>query len=253
MIVIKFGGHAMKTGANAPWLEQIAQRWKSGERFVIVHGGGPQIDQELKRRSIESEFVDGFRVTTPEIVSVVEMVLTGTVLREVVRSLQNSGLNAVGITGGDGGLLHVEVRESGKYGLVGQVVSVDPSILHSLISSGFLPVVSPVAHNSQGQVLNVNADIAAGAIAGALRAEQMLFLTDVPGIFSNWPDQSSLIEEITVAELEAMDFESGMLPKVESAIHAIRSGAHSSRVIDGRSQEAFAKALMGEGGTWVKP
>ena len=253
MIVIKFGGHAMKAGANAAWINQIAQRWESGERFVVVHGGGPQIDRELEAKDISSEFRDGYRVTTPEVMAVVEMILTGSVLREVVRSLQSAGLNPVGITGADGELLHVNQKAGGNYGLVGEVTSVNPRIIRTLLSDGFLPVISPVSHDNDGQVLNINADIAAGAIAGALHAEQMLFLTDVPGIYANWPDQSSLIKEITASELEAMEFESGMAPKVQSAIHAIRSGAKSARIIDGRSEVAFADALVGKGGTWVKP
>lgn len=253
MIIIKFGGHAMKAGANSPWINQIAERWKAGEKFVIVHGGGPQIDRELQAKSISSEFKDGFRITTPEIMAVVEMVLTGSVLRSVVRALEAAGLPAVGITGGDGGLLGVRIKDDGAYGLVGEIISVEPRVITSLISDGFLPVVSPVAHDNSGQVLNINADLAAGALAGALRAEQTLFLTDVPGIYAKWPDQSSLIEEITAGELEAMEFSAGMIPKVQAAVHAIRSGARSSRVIDGRSQQAFADALVGRGGTWVKP
>jgi acetylglutamate kinase len=253
MIVIKFGGHAMKEGANSPWLTEIADRWKAGERFVIVHGGGPQIDRELEVKGIKSSFLDGFRITTPEVMAVVEMVLTGTVLRSVVRACESAGLRPVGITGGDGGLLHVRRRENGRYGLVGEVTSVDPAILKTLIADDFLPIVSPVAQDSQGNVLNINADIAAGAIAGAFNASQMLFLTDVPGIYSNWPDKDSLIAEITTSELERMEFSAGMVPKVEAAIHAVRSGAQSSRVIDGTSADAFALALIGKGGTWVKP
>jgi acetylglutamate kinase len=253
MIVIKFGGHAMKSGSNSPWLDEMAQRWKAGEKFVIVHGGGPAIDQELRVKNIESTFEDGFRITTPEIMTIVEMVLTGTVLRSVVRSLKSVGLPAIGISGSDGGLLRVKSKSAGKYGLVGEVVSVNERILTTLIDAGFLPVVSPVSDDDSGNPLNINADLAAGAIAGALQAEQMLFLTDVPGIYARWPDQNSLISEITSSELAAMSFSAGMIPKVEAAVQAIRLGARTSRVIDGNSQHAFSEALHGRGGTWVKP
>lgn len=252
MIVIKFGGHAM--GENsADWMRELALRFKAGERFVIVHGGGPQIDQELKIRNIEKKMINGFRYTDSETMKVVEMVLTGTVLRSVVRSLIKAGLPAVGITGSDTALLEVDFKDEEKLGLVGVVNKVNPKLLHDLLDMGYLPVIAPVANDSNGTALNINADLAAGAIAGALRATQMLFLTDVPGIYANWPDQSSLIQSIGVQQLKNITFSEGMVPKVEAAINAIESGALSSRVIDGKSIEAFVSALNGEGGTWVHP
>ena len=252
MIVIKFGGHAM--GENsADWMRELALRFKAGERFVIVHGGGPQIDQELKIRNIEKKMINGFRYTDSETMKVVEMVLTGTVLRSVVRSLIKAGLPAVGITGSDTALLEVDFKDEEKLGLVGVVNKVNPKLLHDLLDMGYLPVIAPVANDSNGTALNINADLAAGAIAGALRAAQMLFLTDVPGIYANWPDQSSLIQSIGVQQLKNITFSEGMVPKVEAAINAIESGALSSRVIDGKSIEAFVSALNGEGGTWVHP
>ena len=250
MIVIKFGGHAM--GENsADWMRELALRFKAGERFVIVHGGGPQIDQELKIRNIEKKMINGFRYTDSETMKVVEMVLTGTVLRSVVRSLIKAGLPAVGITGSDTALLEVDFKDEEKLGLVGVVNKVNPKLLHDLLDMGYLPVIAPVANDSNGTALNINADLAAGAIAGALRATQMLFLTDVPGIYANWPDQSSLIQSIGVQQLKNITFSEGMVPKVEAAINAIESGALSSRVIDGNSIESFVSALNGEGGTWV--
>lgn len=252
MIVIKFGGHAM--GANAgEWMVALAARFKEGERFVIVHGGGPQIDRELNARNIEKKMINGFRFTSSEVMNIVEMVLTGTVLRSVVRSLVQAGLPAVGITGSDAKLLEVELKDPEQLGLVGKVVKVNPKILHDLIDMGYLPVVSPVANMSDGQSLNVNADLAAGAIAGALRANQMIFLTDVPGIYANWPHKDSLIDEISVSELKAISFSEGMIPKVEAAVTAVESGALTARIIDGGSVDAFTSALAGKGGTWVKP
>lgn len=252
MIVIKFGGHAMGENASQ-WMQELAHRFKAGERFVIVHGGGPQIDQELKLRGIEKKMINGFRFTDKETMQVVEMVLTGTVLRSVVRSLVQVGLPAVGITGSDSNLLQVDYKDKENLGLVGVVKKVNSKILDDLLDMGYLPVISPVANDSNGVALNINADLAAGAIAGALRANQMLFLTDVPGIYANWPDQSSLIDSIEVNELKKIAFSEGMIPKVEAAINAIEAGALSSRVLDGKSLDSFVSALNGEGGTWVHP
>ncbi|NBP22535.1 MAG: acetylglutamate kinase, partial [Actinobacteria bacterium] len=197
--------------------------------------------------------VNGFRITTPEIMEVVEFVLTGSVLRSVVRDLIAAGLPAVGITGSDNKLLEVELRDEAKFGLVGKIKKVNPKIINDLLDMGYLPVISPVANDSSSRALNVNADIAAGAIAGSLRASETLFLTDVPGIYSAWPDRSSLISEITISDLKKISFEGGMVPKVEAVINAIESGASSARVIDGTSLPAFIDALSGDGGTLVKP
>lgn len=250
MIVIKFGGHAMDS--DPLWMDEIARLWNEGEQFVIVHGGGPQIDQQLKIEGVPSEFKDGFRITTPSVMKVVEAVLTGSVLRSVVRSLQRVGLPAVGITGSDAGLLNVSLKSEGALGLVGEVDSVNPGILKVLLAGGFLPVIAPVSNGADGTALNVNADLAAGAIAGALGAREILFMTDVPGIYRNWPDQSSLIQEVSVQELGSISFEGGMVPKVAAVINAITSGAISARVIDGKSLVAFKNALVGKGGTWVR-
>ena len=239
--------------SSAAWMKEIAAQFKNGEKFVIVHGGGPHIDAELKVRGIEKKSVNGFRITTPEIMHVVEMVLTGTVLRSVVRSLRAEGLPAVGITGSDDGLLEVKVRDLEKLGLVGEVVKVNPGIINDLLDMGYLPVISPVANDSAGQALNINADIAAGALAGALRANQMLFMTDVPGIYAQWPDKDSLISTISASELESMKatFAEGMAPKVQACLDAIDGGASAVRIIDGTDPSAFAAALGNSGGTLV--
>lgn len=250
MIVIKFGGHAM--GSNQEWMSEIAQRWRDGARYVIVHGGGPAIEAQLEREGIVSEFKDGYRITTAEVMRIVESVLTGTVLRQVVRSLRSVGLPAVGITGSDAGLLEVELKDRGDLGLVGSVTKVSPKLILDLLAAGYLPVVSPVSNDANGQALNINADIAAGAISGSLGAEETLFMTDVKGIYRNWPDPSSIIESITVTELSTLKFESGMAPKVEATVNAIRSGARSARIFDGKSLSAFQSALAGRGGTWVR-
>ena len=250
MIVIKFGGHAM--GSAPEWMNEIAERWRSGQKFAVVHGGGPQIDAQLKREGVAFEFKDGFRITTAEVMNVVEAVLTGRVLRSVVRSLAAAGLPAVGITGSDAGLLKVRLKDAGALGLVGEVFQVNPELIQTLLKAGYLPVIAPVSNDEAGQALNVNADLAAGAIAGALGANEVLFMTDVPGIYRNWPDRESLIAEITVSELSKMSFSDGMIPKVAAAINAVSSGASSARIIDGKSLTAFKDALAGTGGTWVK-
>jgi len=266
MIVIKFGGHAM-TDAHGLFARAVQGALDLGEDCVIVHGGGPQIDAALKAENIEPIFQGGFRMTSPQVFDVVQRVLSGQVLRNVVAQLRYAGLNAVGITGRDGGLLIAKKLSQlvdgtqVDLGQVGEVVRVDTAILETLISSGFLPVVSPIAvqgdetHEDSNTGLNVNADLAAGAIAGAMGASVLIFMTDVPGIYRNWPDTSSLISTISVGELEGIkdQFTEGMAPKVSACLNAIDSGALSVRVIDGKDPEAFALALRGIGGTLVLP
>lgn len=237
-----------------------------GEDCVIVHGGGPQIDIALKAANLESTFLGGYRVTTPEVFEVVQRVLSGEVLRDLVSQLREAGINAVGLTGRDGGLLIAKKLTelvdgtSVDIGQVGEVVRVDTAILKALIASGFLPVVSPIAtagdetHEESKIGLNVNADLSAAAIAGAMQASTLIFMTDVPGIYRNWPDTTSLISAITAAELDAMkdEFSEGMAPKVLACLNAIKAGALSVRIIDGKDPQAFALALRGLGGTLVK-
>ena len=266
MIVIKFGGHAM-TDTEGLFAKAVQGALDLGEECIIVHGGGPQIDAALREAKIEPEFKGGFRVTTAEVYEVVQSVLSGQVLRDVVAHLRHTGINAVGLTGRDGGMLIAKKQtelvngDGADLGQVGEIVRVDVAVLESLIESGFLPVVSPLAsegdqtfENSR-EGLNVNADLAAAAIAGAMQASTLIFMTDVPGIYKNWPDTSSLISVIHVDDLESMkhEFTEGMAPKVSACLKAIGSGAHSVRVIDGTDPESFALALRGIGGTLVLP
>ena len=261
MIVIKYGGHAMTGDINAikPWVNAIKNALANHEQFIIVHGGGPQIDLEISAAGLKKEVIGGYRVTTPEVFSIVEKVLTGTVLRNLVRTLKILGLPAVGISGSDGGLLEVEPKKinvAGEWkslGQVGDVRRVHPKILDSLLSAGFIPIVSPVATDESGMGMNINADIAAGAIAGAVNADQVIFMTDVAGIYANWPDKSSLITEISAEKLSeiAETFEEGMAPKVTACLNAIRSGAQSARIIDGTQSANFVDALNNRGGTLV--
>lgn len=263
MIVIKFGGHAM-TDSSGAFAETI-KKSIAKEPCVIVHGGGPQIDAALKTHQLESTFVGGFRVTTPEIFAVVQQVLSGTVLREIVGHLRAHDVPAVGISGRDGGTIQASILKTlvdgtpADLGRVGEVERIDTALLNSLLDAGFTPVISPIAVEFDGEVevaqhgLNVNADLAAAAIAGALDATSLIFMTDVPGIYRNWPDRDSLITEISAKELSEIKdhFDGGMAPKVKACLDAISKGAKVVRIIDGRDPKALDEALSGSGGTKV--
>ena len=263
MIVIKFGGHAMTDTSGS--FAEVIKRSLANEACVVVHGGGPQIDAALKTHQLDSTFIGGFRVTTPEIFAVVQQVLSGTVLREVVGHLRSHDVPAVGISGRDGGTLQATLLttlvdgSSADLGRVGEVERVDTALLKSLLDGGFTPVVSPIAVEFDGEVevsqhgLNVNADLAAAAIAGALDASALIFMTDVPGIYRNWPDRDSLINEISASDLSAIkhEFDGGMAPKVKACLDAIEKGAKVVRIIDGRDPKALDDALNGVGGTAV--
>ena len=260
MIVIKYGGNALpNTDSNDPVLEAIGDAFLDGEQIVLVHGGGPQIDKALKEKGIGGEKVAGYRVTDSQVFEVVQSVLSGTVLRSIVNYLIGSEVNAVGLSAADGGLIRaskfmpVVDGKQVDIGFVGQVDEVNPMILEGLITEGYLPVISPVAVDADGVGYNINADLVAGAIGGALRADSVIFLTDVDGIYRNWPDRGSLISSITRDELFSMkdSFEDGMSPKVAACLEAIDNGARAVRIIDGRDPEAFALALENSGGTLV--
>jgi acetylglutamate kinase len=260
MIVIKYGGNALpNNNATDPVLEAIADAFLDGDQIVLVHGGGPQIDKALTEKGIGKEKISGYRLTTPEVYDVVQSVLSGTVLRSIVNYLIGSEVNAVGLSAADGGLVVAKKYRpivDGKpldIGLVGEVDQTNPLILESLITEGFLPVVSPIACDQDGVGYNVNADLIAAAIGGALRADSVIFLTDVDGIYRKWPDRSSLISEISVEKLKQIQpsFTDGMIPKVKAAINAIDSGAFSVRVTNGTDLEKVLGALDNRGGTLV--
>jgi len=259
MIVIKFGGHAMSDEHGA-FAVAIAEAIATGVMPVIVHGGGPQIGKALTSAGIESTFVGGFRVTTPEIFEVVERVLTHEVGPEVAHTLTAHGVKAVATSGRSSGTLVAEALtvlvdgSSADLGLVGAITSVNTSAINHLLADGKVPVISPIATSQDGSIgFNVNADLAAAAIAGALDAEWLIIMTDVEGIYRNWPDKGSLIASISANELESMKstFAEGMAPKVQACLDAITAGAKAVRIIDGRNPSALKKALLGEGGTLV--
>ncbi|MFZ3416464.1 acetylglutamate kinase [Arthrobacter sp. 3Tela_A] len=264
-IVIKYGGNAMiNDELRQAFAEDIVFLHHVGVHPVVVHGGGPQISALLDRLGIESEFKGGLRVTTPEAMDAVRMVLTGQVGRELVGLVNSHGPYAVGLSGEDGGLLQA-VRtgtvidgEEVDLGLVGEVVGVNPGAILDLIEAGRIPVISTVAPeigadgNPTGQVLNVNADTAAAALAVALGACRLVVLTDVEGLYANWPDKSSLISALTAGELRDMlpTLESGMIPKMEACLAAVDGGVDRAAVVDGRMAhsmllEVFTTAGIG--------
>jgi acetylglutamate kinase len=243
IVVIKYGGNAMVDDElKRAFSQDVVFLRSAGLKPVIVHGGGPQISQMLARLGIESEFRGGLRVTSPEAMDVVRMVLVGQVGRELVGLINAHGALAVGLSGEDGGLFRAARRGAVvdgtevDVGLVGDVVEVDPAAVLDLIDAGRIPVVSTVAPDDEGQVLNVNADTAASALAVALGAAKFVVLTDVEGLYARWPDPASLLPEVTADELDAMlpGLESGMIPKMEACLRAVRGGVPEATVIDGR-------------------
>ncbi|HZI97751.1 MAG TPA: acetylglutamate kinase [Actinomycetales bacterium] len=264
VVVIKYGGNAMTDEhLKQAFAEDMVFLRYCGIRPVVVHGGGPQVSTMLGRLGIESEFRAGLRVTTPESVDVVRMVLVGQVGRELVGLINSHGPHAVGLSGEDGGLFRAERTrpvvdgEEVDVGLVGDVVEVDAAAVLDLVQSGRIPVVSTVAPDETGQVLNVNADTAAAALAVALGAVKLVVLTDVEGLYSDWPDRSSLVQKITADELEAVlpEIGTGMVPKMNACLRAVRGGVRRATVVDGRLPHAMLlEMLTSEGtGTMVIP
>ena len=265
-IVVKFGGNAMVSPElQRAFAEDMVYLRYAGIRPVIVHGGGPQISSMLERLGIESEFRGGYRVTTPEAMDVVRMVLSGQVNRELVSLINRHGPLAAGLSGEDAGLFTGRRRGAVvdgaevDLGLVGDVVAVDPAAVHAQLDAGRIPVVSSIAPDAAnpGQSLNVNADSAAASLAVALGAAKLVILTDVAGLYANYPDPDSIISELTADELEPMlpGLEAGMAPKMEACLRAVRGGVGQAHVIDGRlPHSVLLEVFTTEGvGTMVVP
>jgi acetylglutamate kinase len=262
--VIKYGGNAMiDDNLKRAFAQDVVFLRAAGLKPVVVHGGGPQISAMLTRLGIASEFRGGLRVTTPEAMDVVRMVLTGQVGRELVGLINAHGALAVGLSGEDGGLFRAARRGAVvdgaevDVGLVGDVVEVDPAAVLDLIDAGRIPVVSTVAPDDDGQVLNVNADTAAAALAVALDAAKFVVLTDIEGLYADWPDRGSLLAQISDDDLEQMlpSLQSGMVPKMEACLRAVRGGVPQATVIDGRILHSLLlEVFTAEGaGTMVVP
>jgi len=261
---VKYGGNAMTDDAlKQAFAEDIVFLRLAGFKPVVVHGGGPQISAMLDKLGIESEFRGGLRVTTPETMEVVRMVLTGQVGRELVGLLNQHGDLAVGLSGEDGGLFTAKKTmpiidgEPVDIGLVGEVVGVRPEAVLDLIEAGRIPVVSTVAPDASGQVHNVNADTAAAALAVALGAEKLLVLTDVEGLYADWPNSSDVIGEISPESLAEIipNLSTGMIPKMTACLKAVQEGVNRATVVDGREPHAvLLEIFTDEGvGTQVVP
>ncbi|TWF95109.1 acetylglutamate kinase [Saccharopolyspora dendranthemae] len=258
-VVIKYGGNAMiDDDLKAAFAQDMVFLRLAGLRPVVVHGGGPQITSMLDKLGMEGEFRGGLRVTSPDTMDVVRMVLVGQVGRELVGLINQHGPYAVGMSGEDARLFTAARRtatvdgEAVDVGLVGDVVGVNPEAVLDLINAGRIPVVSTVAPDADGVVHNVNADTAAGALAVALGAEKLVVLTDVEGLYTDWPDKSSLISRLKVGQLAELlpTLASGMVPKMEACLRAVRGGVPRAHVIDGRLAhsvllEVFTSAGVG--------
>jgi acetylglutamate kinase len=266
VLVVKFGGNAMvDDDLIAAFAEDVVYLRTVGVRPVVVHGGGPQISRMLARLGIESEFRGGYRVTTPEVMDVVRMVLTGQVSRDLVTSINRHGPLAAAVSGEDAGLFGGRRRAAvvdGRpvdLGQVGDVVEVDPTVVLAQLDAGGIPVVSTIAPDLDrpGESLNVNADSAAAALAVALGAEKLVVLTDVPGLYADWPNRDSLVSSLTTAELRAMlpALESGMIPKMTACLEAVEGGVPRAAIIDGRTPHSvLLEVFTGSGiGTEVVP
>jgi acetylglutamate kinase len=264
VVVIKYGGNAMTSpDLQRAFAEDIVFLRYAGLKPVVVHGGGPQITEQLTRLGIETEFRGGLRVTTPEAMAVVRMVLVGQVNGDIVNLINNHGAFAVGLSGEDGGMLTARRRpafvngEPVDVGQVGDVVAVDPSTVNALLDAGRIPVVATVARGLDGLSYNVNADTAAAALAVGLEAEKLIMLTDVEGLYAQWPPRGEVVSQIDTDELAGMlpALSSGMVPKMEACLRAVEGGVRRAHVLDGRVTHALLLEIFTtEGiGTMVVP
>jgi acetylglutamate kinase len=263
VVVVKYGGNAMSgdssTGEElALFAEDIVLLHAVGIKVVVVHGGGPQIGELLGRLGMTSRFVDGLRVTDAETLDVVRMVLVGKVNRELVSAVNVHGSLAVGISGEDGHFLRARAR-SAELGFVGDVYEVDPALLRRLLDSQLIPVVATIAMDPEGQAYNVNADSAAGAIAAALGAEKVVYLTDIEGIRAVADDPSTLLSTVSLGELDTLiadgSITGGMIPKVASCMDAVKAGVGHAHVLDGRVPHVLLLEIFTRSGigTMVTP
>ncbi|MYV48294.1 acetylglutamate kinase [Streptomyces sp. SID2888] len=256
--VVKYGGNAMvDEDLQRAFARDVVELWHAGLRPVVVHGGGPQISAMLRHLGLESRFEAGLRVITPETMDVVRMVLAGRVQRELVGHINAHGPHAVGITGEDAHtmtavrrLAQVDGRQV-DIGLVGDIVEVNPRTVRALLDQGHIPVVSPVARGEDGQVYNVNANLAASALAVALEAARLVVLTDVEGLYGDWPRGTTVIERLTARELERLlpGLTAGMLPKMEGCLRAVRGGVSRAHVLDGRKPHVLLRSVLERHGT----
>lgn len=260
-VVVKFGGAAqVQIDLQAPFAQDIILLQYVGINVVVVHGGGPQIGETLQRLGKHTEFVEGLRVTDEETVGVVEMVLAGSTNKGIVRLINLHGGKAVGLSGSDAGLTSAAKltltrkgedgeEESYDIGQVGQVKRINPDIIHHLAGGGFIPVIAPLGVGDDGKVYNINADSAAGAIAGALKAEKFILLTDVPGILDEGGKLKSTLNRADVSALKNSGvIQGGMVPKVDACLDALSSGVNKAHIIDGRTPHAVLLEIFTDEG-----
>ena len=252
VVVIKFGGNAMTDASLAErFAEDVVLMHQVGILPLIVHGGGPQIGELMERLGKEPEFKDGLRVTDAETLDIARMVLVGKVNREIVSSINVHGPLAVGVSGEDGGLITAAARNP-ELGFVGDVTAVDPTLLQKLFSEGLIPVMSTIGVDETGQAYNINADTAAGAVAQAMEAEKVVYLTDVEGLYEDLSDETSLIRQISAADLsqkiQSGQITDGMIPKTEACVRAVQNGVTSAHLVDGRIPHVALLELFTDAG-----
>ncbi|MEG0771550.1 MAG: acetylglutamate kinase [Clostridia bacterium] len=255
-IVIKYGGNAMKSEElKKAVIEDIVLLSCVGVRVVLVHGGGPEINEMLNRVGIESKFINGLRYTNADTIDIVQMVLCGKINKQLSALISEKGGKAMGISGLDSNLLIAEMIEEKDtdYGYVGNVIDVDTTIITKALDIGFIPVVATLAKDGNGQALNINADTAAAKIAAALKAERLLTLTDVAGVLTNSDDPSTLIEEIPVSDVNHLIKEGiikgGMIPKIDCCVYAVREGVKNTAIIDGRVPHSILIEMLSDEGS----
>jgi acetylglutamate kinase len=263
-VVIKYGGHAMADEElRLAFAQDLVFLRYAGLRPVVVHGGGPQITEHLDRLGVESAFTAGLRVTTPEAMEVVRMVLSGKINKDIVGLINRHGPFAVGISGQDANTF-TAIRKAAivdgepvDIGLVGEIVATSPAVTEALLADGRIPVVSSVAAGVDGQVYNVNADTAAAALAVGLGAAKLVVLTDVAGLYRDWPASQDVISQLTAGELERLlpQLSAGMIPKMEACLSAVRGGVPQAHVLDGRLSHAVLLEIFTDAGigTMVLP
>ena len=255
-IIVKYGGHAMENGVSEHFEQDIVLMKQTGIDPVVVHGGGPQIGSMLKKLNIASSFVDGLRVTDAAAVEVVEMVLTGSINKQIVSGINAAGGRAVGLSGKDGNLVvakKLDHKTNGgtpvDLGFVGEPEKVSPQILRTIIASDLIPVIAPIGVGTKGETFNINADTVAGAVAGAMQAERLILLTDVEGVLDR---ERKLIPKLSVADARALiadgTISGGMIPKIETAIDAVESGVKAAVILDGRIPHVLMLELFTEHG-----
>ena len=256
-VVIKYGGHAMTAAElRAGFAQDLVFLRRAGLRPVVVHGGGPQVTGHLDRLGIESVFTAGLRVTTEETIDVVRMVLNGKVNKDIVGLINRHGPYAVGLSGEDANLFTAERKYAtvdGEFvdiGLVGEITSVDPAMVTALLDDGRIPVVSSIARSADGAVYNVNADTAAAALAVALGAGKLVVLTDVEGLYLDWPNSDEVISQLDADDLEKLlpSLSAGMIPKMEACLTAVRGGVPRAHVLDGRLSHAILLEIFTDSG-----